>query len=339
MSDLLPLDKLKPFLKAELGIEGPIRAQKTATGQSNPTFVLETEHGKFVLRRKPPGELLKSAHAVEREYRVMKALEGQFPVPKMHLLCEDKSIIGAAFFVMEYIAGETFDDPAMPASDAQSRRAVYDAMNAGLALLHTLDPAKLGLSDFGRPGNYFARQLSRWSQQYEASATDRIADVDWLMIWLADHMPDEDGRATLVHGDWRIDNLLFDVNDNTLLAVLDWELSTLGHPMADLGAQLMQWAMPPGDLGRGLDGVDRTALGIPSNEAYIADYAARSGLADVPDMTFYEAFAFFRMAAILQGVKKRSLDGNASNAKKGLELGAYVPVLAKKARQRINAAR
>ncbi len=338
MSDLLPLGPLSAYLSEILGVTGPLTAAKTAMGQSNPTFVLSGPDGKLVLRRKPAGILLKSAHAIEREYRVMKALEGHLPVPKMYHLCEDPEVIGANFFVMEFIEGNTFVDPTLPSKNATQRSVIYDEMNKGLAVLHSLNPEDLGLKDYGRPGNYFERQVSRWSQQYEASATDDFADMTSLMEWLRFNMPENDGKVSLVHGDWRIDNLLFDRKTNELKAVLDWELSTLGHPMADLGAQLMQWSMPVGDLGRGLEGVDRVAAGIPSDDAYVETYAKRVGLQNVPDMKFYVAFAFFRMAAILQGVKKRALEGNASNPEKAMQLGSYVPIMASRAMTRINAA-
>lgn len=311
------------------GFHGPVQAEKTTTGQSNPTYILTTANGKYVLRAKPPGKLLKSAHAVDREFRVLKALHGQgLPVPRPLLLCEDESIAGAMFYLMEFAEGENYGDPRLLNLSPQSRTQVYDAMNAGLAAVHSVDLAKAGLLDYGPPGNYFVRQLGRWRGQYEASSTGDIPAMTMLMDWLAANMPPDDGKVTLVHGDWRIDNLLFDKDTNVLTAILDWELSTLGHPLADLGAQLMQWAMPVGAEGRGLAGVDRRAAGIPSDEAYVAAYAARMG-SDIPDMRFYVAFSFFRMAAILQGVKKRALEGNASNPEKALELGAYVGLFAK----------
>jgi len=312
------------------GFSGPIGAEKTATGQSNPTFILTSTSGKYVLRRKPAGKLLKSAHAVEREYRVMSALAPTpVPVPQTYFLCEDVEVTGAVFFVMSFIDGMNHVDPRLPECSPTQRARIYDSMNAGLAALHSLDPADIGLVDYGRPGNYFARQISRWCGQYRASETETIPEMDALISWLETHVPTDEGRAALVHGDWRIDNLMFSP-DGELLAVLDWELSTLGNPLADLGAQLMQWAMPTGPEGRGLQGVDRSALGIPEDEAYIALYATRAGLPDIPDMDFPLAFSFFRMAAILQGVKKRALEGNASNREQGLRLGSFVPVFAER---------
>ncbi len=319
------------------GFRGPVRAQKTATGQSNPTYILTTPAGKYVLRQKPPGTLLKSAHAVEREFRVMQALQGSdVPVPQTYFLCEDDSVLGAPFFVMSFVEGRNFVDPRLKGCSVGDRARVYDAMNAGLAALHSLDVDAAGLSDYGPSGNYFARQISRWTKQYRASETGTIPEMDALITWLEGHIPPDEGRVTLVHGDWRIDNLLFD-DSGALVAVLDWELSTLGNPLADLGAQLMQWAMPVGAEGRGLDGVDRAALGIPSDREYVETYARRAGLADVPDMDFPLAFSFFRMGAILQGVKKRALDGNASNREQGLRLGSFVGLFAQKGLETVKA--
>jgi len=322
--------KVEAYLSAEVeGFQGPIEAAKTPSGQSNPTYILTTPGGKYVLRSKPAGKLLKSAHAVDREFRVLKALHREgLPVPKPFVLCDDRAVSDTMFYLMDFSKGENYGDPRLEGLSPEARRAVYDQMNIGLTRVHKVDLAKAGLEDYGPPGNYFARQLSRWSKQYEASATEVIAPMDALIAWLGDNLPEDDGTVTLVHGDWRIDNLLFSKETNALTAILDWELSTLGHPLADLGAQLMQWQMPVGSEGRGLAGVDREALGIPSDEAYVADYAARMGI-PVPDMRFYVAFSFFRMAAILQGVKSRALKGNASNPKKALALGAYVGPFAK----------
>ena len=338
MSELLDLDVVAKYLSGHIeGFSGPLSAEKTPTGQSNPTFILSSPSGKYVLRRKPMGNLLKSAHAVDREFRVMSALaQTNVPVPRMYCLCEDDDVIGSMFYVMEYVEGRNFSDPRLPELGIDARRRVYDAMNATLAALHSVDVDAVGLSEYGRPGNYFARQISRWSGQYRSSETGAIAEMDALIAWLNENIPAEDGQTALVHGDWRIDNLLFAPNSPELVAVLDWELSTLGHPLADLGAQLMQWAMPVGPEGRGLDGVDRAALGIPSDRAYVELYAKRAGLSDIPDMSFYVAFSFFRMAAILQGVKKRALDGNASNPEQGLRLGAFVSIFAGKGLQIAN---
>lgn len=326
---MMDINKVTRYLEANIkGFYGPVMAEKTASGQSNPTYILTTASGKYVLRSKPPGKLLKSAHAVDREYRVLKALHKQgLPVPKPYLLCEDENIMGTMFYMMAFSEGKNYGDPRLLGLTPAARTQVYDEMNKGLAAVHSVDLSAADLLDYGKPGNYFERQLGRWQGQYRASATEEIPAMDQLIDWLGQNMPPDDGKATLVHGDWRIDNLLFDPKTNALAAILDWELSTLGHPLADLGAQLMQWAMPVGPEGRGLAGVNRAALGIPSDQAYVAAYAKRMGI-QIPDMCFYVAFSFFRMAAILQGVKKRALDGNASNPKKALELGAYVGMFA-----------
>jgi len=331
-------NRIEEYLSAKVkGFEGPIKAEKTPSGQSNPTYILTTPSGKYVLRSKPKGKLLKSAHAVDREFRVLKALYAQgLPVPRVFVLCDDPAVSDTMFYLMAFSDGENYGDPRLQGLSPESRRQVYDQMNIGLTKVHQVDLKKAGLEDYGPPGNYFARQLSRWTKQYEASATEVIKPMDALIDWLSSNLPPDDGTVSLVHGDWRIDNLLFDKETNALTAILDWELSTLGHPLADLGAQLMQWQMPTGAEGRGLAGVDRAALGIPSDEAYVNDYAARMGI-PLPDMRFYVAFSFFRMAAILQGVKKRALDGNASNPAKALELGAYVPMFAEAGLQRAKA--
>jgi aminoglycoside phosphotransferase (APT) family kinase protein len=336
--DQLDCAAVGDYLGAHLdGFRGPLTATKFATGQSNPTFLLEAPSGRYVLRRKPPGQLLKSAHAVDREFRVITALQGtDVPVPRPHLLCADESVIGTMFFVMEFCAGRNFQDPRVPEVDATDRAAIYDDMNRVLAALHSVDIEAVGLADYGRPGNYFERQIGRWTQQYRASETETIAAMDALIAWLAGNTPADDGRIALVHGDYRIDNMIFDARAPRMIAVLDWELSTLGHPFADLGYQCMQWRMPTGPVGRGLDGVDRTALGIPSEADYVAKYCERMGIAAIPDWPFYLAFAFFRLAAIIQGVKKRGLDGNASNPERAAELGTLVPVLAAKAVELVN---
>lgn len=312
------------------GFRGPLEVRKTPTGQSNPTFILSSPSGRYVLRRKPPGQLLKSAHAVDREFRVQKALAGtDVPVPKMHVLCEDESVIGSMFYVMDCVDGEVHFDPRLPGKDREMRARMFDEMNWVLAALHDVNHAAIGLSDFGRPGSYFARQLNRWTQQYRASETEEIADMDMLVGWLVANMPPDDGITTLVHGDYRIDNMIYSP-EGRVLAVLDWELSTLGHPYSDLAYQCMQWRMPPGDDTRGLEGVNRKAEGIPTEEEYVARYCQRRGLSGIPDFDFCLAFSFFRMAAIIQGVKKRGLDGNASNPERALRMGEYVPVYARK---------
>ena len=309
------------------GFAGPVTSvNKFDVGQSNPTYRLTAPSGDYVLRRKPPGQLLKSAHAVDREYRVQRALYGT-PVPVVRVLglCQDAGVIGSDFYVMDHVDGRGFTDPSLPGLTAAERAAIFDEMNRVLAALHDVDPEAVGLSDYGPPGNYYERQLSRWTRQYRASETGEIQEMEALIAWLGQALPPEDGLRTLVHGDYRIDNMLFAHDGAACLALLDWELSTLGHPYADLAGVIMQWQLPPGDVGRGLAGVDRQALGIPTDSAFVDAYCARRGIDRPAQFGFYVAFAFFRMAAILQGVKKRALDGNASNPEKALKLGAYVP--------------
>ncbi len=313
-----------------VGYHGPLEATKFTVGQSNPTYLLRTPTKSYVLRRKPPGVLLKSAHAVDREYRVLAALAGSnVPVPQVYLLCEDDSVIGSAFYVMEHLQGRTFVDPVMKGQDNATRAGVLKEMNRVLAELHMVDIDAAGLSDFGPPGNYFERQIARWTKQYRASETDKIAEMDQLIAELERQIPEDDNQRTLVHGDYRIDNLMFETNGTACIGVLDWELSTIGHPYADLAAVIMQWQLPPGKEGRGLAGVDRESLGLPSDQDFIADYCARRGLPGIEKFGFYLAFNFFRMAGILQGVYKRALDGNASDPARARAFGAYVPVFAK----------
>jgi len=326
---------LATYLEAHWpGFRGPVKAEKFAGGQSNPTFMLTHAGGGAVLRKKPPGQLLKSAHAVDREYRVMKALAGTgVPVPPMHLLCEDDSVIGTSFYVMGFVEGRIFWDPALPDLAREDRAAVYDAMNAALAALHRVDPAAVGLADFGKPGNYFARQLARWTEQYRASETETVEDMNNLIAWLEKALPPDDGLASLVHGDYRIDNMIFAADRVELLAILDWELSTTGHPFADLAYQCMQWRLPNVGNMRGLAGIDRAATGIPTEEAYVARYAERTGHDPRAHWTFYLAFSLFRLGAILQGVVKRALSGNASNPERALSMRRNVPLLAAMAKE------
>lgn len=308
------------------GYARPHGAVKFAVGQSNPTYRLDTPDGSYVLRRKPPGQLLKSAHAVDREFRVQQALAGtRVPVPKMLALCDDDSVIGSMFYLMQHVEGRSIVDPSMPDETPQTRGEIMASLGAVLAAIHDVDLDATGLADYGPPGHFYERQLARWSKQYRASETDTLPEIEQLMDWLQTNMPAEDGQRTLVHGDYRIDNLLFDANGSPCLAVLDWELSTLGHPYSDLAGVIMQWQLPPGGDGRGLAGVDRQSMGLPSDRDFVAQYCARRGLPEIENFGFYVAFAFFRMAAILQGVKKRALDGNAANPEKGLKLGAFVP--------------
>lgn len=331
----IDLKAVETYLTAHLpGFKGPITAEKTPTGQSNPTFILTAGSGDYVLRRKPPGQLLKSAHAVDREFRVIRALaETNVPVPEAFLLCEDDSIVGSMFYVMKKVEGRIIFDPAVPGVDNDHRAAMYDDMNRVLAALHSVDHESVGLGDFGRPGSYFARQLSRWTKQYRASETETIPDLDALITWLEAEMPADDGRTSIVHGDYRIDNLIYHPTEPRVIAVLDWELSTLGHPIADLAYQRMQGRLPPGEVGRGLMGIDRASLGIPSEDAYVEMYMKRTGLTSIPELPFATAFSFFRICAILQGVKKRGLDGNASNPEAAMRMGNKIPGMAQLALQ------
>ncbi|MFV1464136.1 MULTISPECIES: phosphotransferase family protein [unclassified Phaeobacter] len=312
------------------GFDGPITARKFQNGQSNPTYLLSTDAGQYVLRRKPAGVLLKSAHAVEREFRVQTALRNtEVPVAMMHHLCEDDSVIGSSFYLMEHVVGRNFSDPSLPDLSPTERGAVMDEMSRVLAALHGVDVTAVGLSDYGPEGNYFTRQLARWSKQYRASEVETIAEMDDLIAALDAQMPADDGQRGLVHGDYRIDNMIFAAAGTNCRAVLDWELSTIGHPYADLAGVIMQWQMPPGREGRGLAGLDRRELGLPSDEDFIASYCKRRDLPGVDNFGYYLSFSFFRMAAILQGVRKRGLDGNASNPEHAARLGAFVPEFAR----------
>lgn len=332
MTETQTLDTLAvaAYLRDRLpGFDGPIEAQKFEGGQSNPTFLLKTGAGNYVLRRKPPGQLLRSAHAVDREFRVQRALFGSaVPVARVHVLCQEPDVIGSDFYVMDHVAGRNFNEPLMQGASAPERTAVIDDMNRVLAALHEVDVAAVGLSDYGPPGHYLERQVGRWSKQYRASETQDLPDMNRLMQRLVDEMPEDDGQRTLVHGDYRIDNMIFEANGTRCLAVLDWELSTIGHPFADLASVIMQWQLPPGNQGRGLMGVERGPLGLPSDEAFIAAYCARRGLPPIDNFGFYLGFCFFRMAAIIQGVLRRALDGNASNPARARQLGTLVPVFA-----------
>ena len=312
----LDTDALGRYLEQHIpGFEGPLSAEKFPGGQSNPTFKLSAGGTDYVLRRKPPGELLKSAHAVDREYRVITALaDTDVPVPKTYLLCDDDDIIGSMFYIMEYKEGRILWDPQLPeAKDNAERAGIYDAMNKTMAALHNVNVEAVGLGDYGKPGNYFERQLSRWSKQYRASETERIEDMEHLMTWLEAKMPEDDGTVGLVHGDYRLDNMMFDNDKPEVIALLDWELSTLGHPLADLANQCMAWMLPGDGRIKGLMGVDRAALGIPSDEEYIAKYCKRTGRDSIDNWNFYIVFSLFRLAAIMQGIVKRAQIGTASS--------------------------
>ena len=314
----LDIESLSNYLEQQIsGFKGPVTAEKFEGGQSNPTFKISSADGQpYVLRRKPPGELLKSAHAVDREFRVISALrDTDVPVPNTFVLCEDEAVIGSMFYVMEYKEGRILWDPLLPeAADNAERGAIYDAMNQTMAALHNVNVEAVGLSDFGRPGNYFERQLGRWSKQYRASETRPIASMESLMTWLADRMPEDDGTIGLVHGDYRLDNMMFHPSEPRVIALLDWELSTLGHPLADLANQCMAWMLPREGRIKGLGGVDRASLGIPTDEEYIARYCERTGRESINNWNFYLVFSLFRLAAILQGIVKRAQIGTASSA-------------------------
>ena len=301
---------------------------KFDAGQSNPSFLLTCEHQQVVLRRKPAGELLASAHAVDREYQLISALrETQVPVPQAIALCDDNSVIGSMFYLMSYEPGDILWDPALPEIGRDKRANYYFSLVGTLAALHGVDYQTCGLRDFGKPGNYYARQLARWSSQYEASATGTIKTMDQLIKWLSDHMPADDGQSCIIHGDYRLDNVIFHSGQSRIRAVLDWELATLGHPMADLAYYLMALRLPRTGEIKGLQNEDLIALGIPDENTLIDHYCHVRGITRPAHMQFYLAFSFFRLAAILQGVYKRGLDGNASS-ERALRMGKLVQPLA-----------
>ncbi|MBK1688526.1 phosphotransferase [Rubrivivax gelatinosus] len=315
---------LERWLAHELpGFQGPLSVEQFKGGQSNPTYKLVTPGGAWVMRTKPgPGaRLLPSAHAIEREYRVMQALAATaVPVPRMVALCEDEAVIGRAFYLMDFVAGRVLWDPALPGMSPAERGAIHDEANRVIAALHTVDLAAVGLADYGRPGNYFERQIARWSKQYQASVTGPIAEMDRLIDWLPQHLPAgarDERQVAVVHGDFRLDNLVFAPDAPRVVAVLDWELSTLGHPLADFSYHCMAWHIPPG-MFRGLGGLDLAALGIPSEADYVRRYCERTGRADpealMADWNFYLAYNLFRLASITQGIAKRVVDGTASSA-------------------------
>ena len=299
------------------GFSGPLDVRQFKGGQSNPTYLLTTPRRRYVLRRKPPGKLLPSAHAVDREFRVIAALHAQgFPVAEPMVLCNDADVIGTAFYVMSHVDGRVLWEPEMPGSAPAERAAIYDAMNATLGKLHAFDPQAIGLADFGRGENYVARQVDRWSKQYRASETETVEAMEQIIAWLPQHLPPQ-GPVRLVHGDYRLDNMILDAHEPKVLAVLDWELSTLGDPLADFSYHLMQWHMPRSDSGAdtgSLVGCDLAALGIPALEDYVDSYVKRTGLDPRPHLTFYLAYNFFRLAAIIQGIVGRVRDGTATSA-------------------------
>lgn len=330
MSDAFAFDteRLSAYLEQALpGFRGPLAASKFKGGQSNPTYRIEAASGTYVLRRQPPGALLASAHAVDREFRVLQALHGRVPVAKPHLLCEDRSIIGSMFYVMDFVDGRVEWDPALPAMDSNGRGAHYTALIDALAAIHAVDVQAVGLGDFGKPGNYFARQIHRWSEQYAQSRTHDIGPMEALINALPVRCPSDDGQVALVHGDFRLDNVMWASGEPRVLAVMDWELATLGHPLADLGYLCMALRLPRNPALPGLAGVDRAGLGIPSERELLARYAERSGRPIPDDWGFVLAFSFFRLAAIAQGVAKRATQGNASNTQ-AEQAGQMVALLA-----------
>jgi aminoglycoside phosphotransferase (APT) family kinase protein len=326
------VERLAGYLALHLpGFRGPLTVKQFQGGQSNPTYLLSTPWASYVMRSKPGpvAKLLPSAHAIEREFRVMRALSGAgIPVPQVHALCEDENVIGRAFFVMEHVQGRIFWEQSLPDSTPAERTAIYDEMNRVIAQLHTVDVERAGLADYGKAGNYFARQIGRWSKQYQASETAAIEPMNRLIDWLPQHIPPGD-ETTVVHGDYRMDNLIFHPSEPRIVAILDWELSTLGHPLADFSYHCMSWHIPPGAF-RGIAGLDHAALGIPSESEYIRRYCERTARPPIEHWNFYLAYNLFRIAAILQGVYKRATEGIASsnnamqagkNAKALAELG------------------
>jgi aminoglycoside phosphotransferase (APT) family kinase protein len=308
---------LERYLAERLdGFSGPLRIERFKGGQSNPTYFVNAKSGRYVLRRKPPGKLLPSAHAIEREYRVTQALQiAGFPVAPPLILCEDASVIGTAFYLMEYVEGRIFWEPHAPGLSASERRHLYSSLNETISTLHMIDYVKLGLEDFGKPKGYVARQVKRWSEQYRASQTQTIEEMDRLIAWLPRVAPEQPVPA-LIHGDFRLDNCIIHAAEPRVVAVLDWELSTIGDPIADFAYQLMQWHMPADAQGGGvgsLAGHLEDAPGLPSFEEYVAEYCERRGLQGLPDLGIYLAYNFFRLAAIFQGIAGRVRDGTATN--------------------------
>ena len=306
------------LLHAELGSGEPLSVHQFRGGQSNPTFWISDGDQEWVLRKKPPGRLLPSAHAVDREHAVIAALQdSEVPVPRVHLLCEDSEVIGTAFYVMEHVRGRIFWDVQLPGVDPAERTAIYDELARVLAALHQVDPSAVGLSDYGRPDGYLQRQVSRWTKQYRASETQTIPTMDALIDWLPAHLPATD-EVAIAHGDYRLDNHIIHPTEPRALALIDWELSTLGHPLADLAYTCMLYDVVLPKLG-GLAGVDFAATGIPDEAAFVARYCALTGRqTGIEDWPVYKAFSLFRLAAIVQGVYKRSLQGNASSEDAGL---------------------
>jgi len=308
--------RLAQWMESEVAdFSGPLGIEQFRGGQSNPTYKLISPGRTYVLRRKPPGLLLPGAHAVEREYRVIFALAGQgFPVARAYGLCLDEAVIGTPFYVMEMVEGRIFWEADLPQVERNERPAYFDAMNAVMAQLHSIDPAAAGLGDYGKPGNYFERQIGRWSKQYLGDTeAGRVPAMDRLVEWLPANIPEDSGEARIIHGDFRCDNMIFHATEPRVLAVLDWELSTLGHPLADFSYHLMMYRMPAG-ISTGLAGLDLVALNIPSEAEYVTAYCHRTGREGIPDLDFYLAFNMFRLAAIVHGIKGRVARGTAASA-------------------------
>jgi aminoglycoside phosphotransferase (APT) family kinase protein len=324
---------LTEYLAEQLpGFHGPIEVRQFEGGQSNPTFIVDSAEKRYVLRKKPPGQLLPSAHQVEREYRIMKALKGtDVAVPEVHLLCLDTAVIGTSFFVMDYLPGRIFRDPRLPGIEPGQRKSIYDAMNDMLARLHKVNWQELGLADFGKKESFIGRQITRWSKQYEAAKIDTIEAMDELMVWLPKNIPggDESGEeTTIVHGDYRLENIVFHPNKSEVLGVLDWELSTLGNPLADLGYNCALYHLPAyiGGL-PGLAGTDLHELGLPTEDEYVHSYCHRTGRDTMPNHKYFVIFSLFRLAAIAQGVMSRAKQGIASSAQ-AERVGAMAKLLA-----------
>jgi len=330
---------LQRYLEARLeGFAGPLTVEQFKGGQSNPTYKLLTPQRAYVMRSKPgpAAKLLQSAHAIDREYAVMRALHGSaVPVPRMHLLCEDESVIGRAFYVMEFMPGRVLWDQSLPALVPAQRGRIYDEMNRVIAALHSVDFDAVGLAGYGKPGNYFERQIGRWTRQYQASITEPIEAMDRLIEWLPAHIPAsarDESQVSIVHGDYRLDNLVFDAEEPRIAAVLDWELSTIGHPLADFSYHCMSWHIVPGTshAARGIGGLDHRALGIPTEREYVRLYCERTGRPDpdavMADWNFYLAYNLFRIAGILQGIAKRVEMGTASSAQARLSAAGARPL-------------
>lgn len=310
------------------GLGGPIEMHQFSGGQSNPTFLLQNGSGDYVLRRKPPGPLLASAHAIDREYRVLKSLQtSDVPVPKVYHYCADQAVIGSSFYIMSYQPGRVFTDPALPELSRKDRARIVDEQLRVLHSIQSVDLRACGLEDFGHAGNYFERQLSRWIKQYRATETQKISSVEVLIEWLTENLPDDDGGVCLVHGDYRLENLIFHESQPRVVAVLDWELSTLGHPIADMAYLCMCLRLPEISRFRGLAGMDRVRLGIPTEKKLLSAYCSARGVGGIDNWSFYLAFNFFRSASIFQGIYQRALSGNASD-EHAADRGNLAPALA-----------